>query len=103
VLYKKKFYFLKTFYRTKVLNHLAILSNACKDQVTVREEYCNDKFVRWKREKKLEYVNRIHEDPKGTLAMINDKLHGYSVKVLFNEALYSFQANLILRLFSAFF
>lgn len=29
-----------------------ILSNACKDQVTVREEYCNDKFVRWKREKK---------------------------------------------------
>jgi hypothetical protein len=30
----------------------AILSNACKDQVTVREEYCNDKFVRWKREKK---------------------------------------------------
>jgi hypothetical protein len=61
----------------------AILSNACKDYVTIREEYCNDKFVRWKREKKSEYmyVNRIHEDPKSTLAMINDKLHELSVDI----------------------
>ena len=62
-----------------------ILSDACKDQVKVTEEYCNDKFVRWKREKKSEYVNRIHEDPKGTLAMINDKLHGLSVDISQNQ------------------
>ena len=62
-----------------------ILSNACKDQVTVREEYCNDKFVRWKREKKSEYVNRIHEDPKNILAMINDKLHELSVDISQNQ------------------
>ena len=62
-----------------------ILSNGCKDQVTVREEYCNDKFVRWKREKKSEYVNRIHEDPKGTLAMINDKLHELSIDISQNQ------------------
>lgn len=63
----------------------AILSIACKDQVTVREKYFNEKFVRWKREKKSEYVNRIHEDPKGTLAMINDKLHELSVDISQNQ------------------
>ena len=65
----------------------AIPSNACKDQVTVREEYCNDKFVRWKREQKSEYmyVNRIHEDPKSTLAMSNDKLHELSVDISQNQ------------------
>jgi ADP-heptose:LPS heptosyltransferase len=30
-------------------------------------------------------VNRIHEDPKGTLAMINDKLHGLSVDISQNQ------------------
>ena len=62
-----------------------ILSNACKDLVTVREEYCNDKIVRWKREKTSEYVNRIHEEPNGTLAMINDKLHELSVDISQNQ------------------
>ena len=53
--------------------------------VKVTEEYCNDKFVRWKREKKSEYVNRIHEDPKNILAMINDKLHELSVDISQNQ------------------
>jgi hypothetical protein len=30
-------------------------------------------------------VNRIHEDPKGTLAMINDKLHEWSVDISQNQ------------------
>ena len=36
-------------------------------------------------EKKSEYVNRIDEDPKGTLAMINDKLHELSVDISQNQ------------------
>ena len=35
--------------------------------------------------KKTEYVNRIHEDPNGTLAMINDKLHELSVDISQNQ------------------
>ena len=30
-------------------------------------------------------MNRIHEDPKGTLAMINDKLHEWSVDISQNQ------------------
>jgi hypothetical protein len=30
-------------------------------------------------------VNRIHEDPKGTLAMINDKLHELSIDISQNQ------------------
>lgn len=30
-------------------------------------------------------MNRIHEDPKGTLAMINDKLHELSVDISQNQ------------------
>jgi hypothetical protein len=35
--------------------------------------------------KKSEYVNRIHEDPNGTLAMINDKLHELSIDISQNQ------------------
>jgi hypothetical protein len=35
--------------------------------------------------KNREYVSRIHEDPKGTIEMINDKLHELSVDVSQNQ------------------
>ena len=67
------------------INLKAILDNIRNDKVPVTEEGNTQNFVRWKNQKKSEYVNRIHEDPKGILAMITAKLNELSVNISQNQ------------------